>query len=49
MKKLLLTYFGKSIYIFGGEVVIGKNLRSEVAFNLFLEIKINDICDKTKF
>ena len=42
------AYFNKSIYIFGGGTVIGKNLRSEVAHNLFLEIKVDDICEKVK-
>ena len=42
------AYFNKSIYMFGGGTVIGKNLRSEVAHNLFLEIKVNEICDYAK-
>jgi hypothetical protein len=38
------SYFNKSIYIFGGGSVLGLNLRSNVAHNLLIEVKIEDIC-----
>ena len=40
------VYFNKSIYIFGGGSVLGKSLRAEVAHNLFIEIEIDEICEK---
>ena len=38
------AYFNKSLFVFGGGVVIGKSLRAEVAHNLLMEINIDEIC-----
>ena len=40
------AFFNKSIYVFGGGSVLGLNLRSNVAHNWMIEIKLDDICNQ---
>ena len=40
------AFFNKSIYVFGGGSVLGLNLRPNVAHNLMIEIKLDDICNE---
>lgn len=40
------AFFNKSIYVFGGGSVLGLNLRPNVAHNLMIEIKLDDICNQ---